>query len=95
MRNPLFAVLMLLLTTGLWAQTTPPATGDAAAQLRQEIDQLKKTINSLEQRLDAQEKASQSAAVKPAGKVEEPVSSAELQTNVRELGDRVSETERR
>lgn len=95
MRNPLFAVLMFLLTTGLWAQTTPPATDDAAAQLRREIDQLKKTINSLEQRLDAQEKASQSAAVKPAGKEEGPVSSAELQTNVRELGDRVSETERR
>jgi hypothetical protein len=94
MRKPLFAVLMFLLTTGLWAQTTP-ATDDAAAQLRQEIDQLKKTINSLEQRLDAQEKASQSAAVKPVVKEGEASSSAELQTNVRELGDRVSETERR
>ena len=91
MRKLLFVLLMFLLTAGLWAQTTP-ATDDAA-QLRQEIDQLKKTINSLEQRLDAQEKAGQTT-VQPTVK-EDLVSPAELQTNVRELNDRMLETERR
>ncbi len=61
MRKLLLAVLMSLLTAGLWAQSTPaPSATDDAAQLRQEIDQLKKTVNALEQRLDtAQEKNAQ------------------------------------
>lgn len=50
MRKLVLAMLMFLLTTGLWAQTTP-ATDDAA-QLRQEIEQLKKAVNALEQRLN-------------------------------------------
>ena len=41
MRKLLWAALLFLLTPGLWAQSAPPATDDAA-QLRQEIDQLKK-----------------------------------------------------
>jgi hypothetical protein len=93
MRKLLFAVLLFLLATGLWAQS-PPATEDAA-QLRQEIDQLKKTINSLEKRLDAQEKATQSAAAQPAEAKSDVISAAELQTSVRDLGDRVSATERK
>jgi hypothetical protein len=92
MRKFLFAVLMFLLTTGLWAQTTTPA-GDDAAQLRQEIDQLKKTINTLEQRLDVQEKATQQNTA-PVPK-EAAVSTQDLDNRVRDLNDRVAETERR
>jgi hypothetical protein len=91
MRKLLLAVVMFLLSAGLWAQAAP-ATDDAA-QLRQEIDKLKTTINSLEQRLDAQEKATQKA--QPAATKEETVSTDELQTNVKDLNERVSETERK
>jgi hypothetical protein len=94
MRQLLLAVLMFLLTAGLWAQSAPPATDDAA-QLRQEIDQLKKTVNALEQRLDAQQKTAQPTAAQPAEKKEEAVSTTDLQTSVRDLNDRVLETERK
>jgi len=96
MRKLLLAALMFLLATGLWAQSTPvpPATDDAA-QLRQEIDQLKKTVNALEQRLETQEKGAPPATAQPAAKQDEAVSTADLQTNVRELNDRVLETERK
>jgi hypothetical protein len=92
MRKLLLAVLMLLLATALWAQAPPPAND--AAQLRGEIEQLKKTINALEQRLEAQEKATQQNAAQPAAKTD-LVSPAELQTSVRDLNDRVLETERK
>jgi hypothetical protein len=85
---------MFLLTTGLWAQSTPPATDDAA-QLRQEIDQLKKTVQALEKRLDAKEQAQPQAAAPAGAAKEEVISPAELQTNVRDLNDRVLETERK
>ena len=102
MRKLLIAVFMFWLTAGLWAQTAPPATDDAA-QLRQEIDQLKKTINSLEQRLDKQEGATKAAAAQtpaaqpattpPAAGKDEAV--ADLQTSVRDLNERVNQTERK
>lgn len=85
---------MFLLTAGLWAQSPSPATDDAA-QLQQEIDQLKKTVNALEQRLDAQQKTAQPTAAQPAEKKEETASTADLQTSVRDLNDRVLETERK
>jgi hypothetical protein len=94
MRKLLFAVLMFLLATGLWAQTTPPATEDAG-QLRQEIDQLKKTVNALEQRLEAQEKAAPQNVAQPAAVKNDAVSTADLQTDVRDLNERVLETERK
>lgn len=90
MRKLVIAVLFLL-TAGLWAQSPPPATDDAA-QLRQEIDQLKKNLGSLEQRLEAQEKAAQQA--QPAAP-KDTVSSTDLQTDVRDLNERVSETEKK
>lgn len=93
MRKLLLAALMFLLTAGLWAQSAPPATDDAA-QLRQEIDQLKNNITALEKRLEAQEKASPQKPAEPATK-EEVVPVTELQTSVRDLNDRVLETERR
>ncbi|HKN34023.1 MAG TPA: DUF3373 family protein, partial [Terriglobales bacterium] len=94
MRKLLLAVWMFLLTAGLWAQSPSPATDDAA-QLQQEIDQLKKTVNALEQRLDAQQKTAQPTAAQPAEKKEETASTADLQTSVRDLNDRVLETERK
>jgi hypothetical protein len=94
MRKLLLAALMFLLTSGLWAQSAPPATDDAA-QLRQEIDQLKKTVNALEQRLDAQQKTAQPTVAQPADKKEEAVSTADLQTSIRDLNDRVLESERK
>jgi len=102
MRKLLLTVPIVLLVSGLWAQTAPPATDDAA-QMRQEIDQLKKTINSLEQRLDAQESAvktavaqaaaSQPAATQPAASKDETIT--DLQTSVRDLNERVNTTERK
>ncbi len=102
MRKLLLTIPVLLLISGLWAQTTPPATDDAA-QMHQEIDQLKKTINSLEQRLDAQETAAkaastqspstQSATTQPATGKDQAVS--DLQTSVRDLNERQNQTERK
>ena len=99
MRNIAIAVLASVFTAGLWAQTSPPAADDSA-QLRQEIDQLKKTINSLEQRLDAQQNAANAAtsqavpaAPQPAAPKDEAVS--DLQTNVRDLNERVNQVERK
>ena len=92
MRKLLWAVLMVPLATGLWAQS-PPATDDAA-QLRQEVDQLKKTLQVLEQRLEAQEKAAQEKAV-PATAKEEVTSVTDLRTDVKDLNERVAETEKK
>lgn len=103
MRKLLLTVPILVLISGLWAQTAaPPATVDAD-QMRQEIDQLKKTINSLEQRLDAQESAakpataatpaSQTATSQPAASKD--VALGDLQSNVRDLNERVNQTERK
>ncbi len=56
MRQRLACVLLLCLgaTPGLWAQQT--STPDNNAELRQEVEQLKKTLAEVEQRLAAQEK---------------------------------------
>jgi len=101
MRKLLLAVPMFLLVSGLWAQTAPSATNDTT-ELRQEIDQLKQTIHSMEQRLDAQESANKAAAqtpatapaaTPPATPKEEAIS--DLQTSVRDLNERVNHTERK
>lgn len=91
MRKLLLAVTVFLLTAGLWAQTAQTASDDAA-QLRQEINQLKTTINSLEKRLDAQESATKSAAARPAAP-NEVVS--DLQASVRDLNERTNQAERK
>ena len=94
MRKLLSLLLMFLLTAGLWAQSAPPAAEDSA-QLRQEIDQLKKTMNALEQRLAAQEKTVQTKVAQPVAPKDDVVSTADLQTTVRDLNDRVLESERK
>lgn len=102
MRKLYLLVLTFMLTAGLWAQTAPPAPDDAA-QLRQEIDQMKKTINSLEQRLDAQQAAAAKTtaaepAVEPAAQQVVPAKDqalTDLQTSVRDLNERTNQTERK
>lgn len=101
MRKLLLTVPIFLLVSGLWAQTAPPATDDAA-QLRQEIDQLKKTINTMEQRLDAQENASKAAAQTPAipaTGAQTPAAKdqtlSDIQTSVRDLNERANTAERK
>ena len=49
------ALLCLACAPGLWAQQATNTQNDNA-QLRQEVEQLKKTLATLEQRLSAQEK---------------------------------------
>lgn len=106
MRKLLWTALLFLPIAGLWAQTAPPATDDAT-QLRQEIDQLKKTVLALEQRLDAREQdkakpaevaptpAPTTAFTDAAAATKQAAAIADLQTNVRDLNDRVMTTERR
>ena len=95
MRNSVTFVLVLFLLTGpgLRAQDPSPsaATNQDAAQLRQEIDQMKKTIAAMEQRLEDQEKA---VKLKEEEK-KDVVSTTDLQSDVKELNERVSATERK
>ena len=90
MRRLILAVLVLLIATGLWAQS-PPAQADDNAQLRQEVNQLKKTLAALEQRLAAQEKSAQQVQEDKKSTVSVP----ELQANVKEIDERVRETEKK
>ncbi len=95
MRKLILALAMFLPAVGVWAQSAPPAQEDPA-QLRQEIDQLKKSLNALEQRLDAQDhpaKATEAAPAAATPQKEEAVT--DLQTNVRDLNERVNQTERK
>ncbi len=89
MRNIILAVLVLLMTTGLWAQS-PPAQAEDTAQLRKEVEQLKKTVADMEARLAAREKPQPAAAQKS-----ETVSVPDLQANVKDIDERVRETERK
>ncbi len=55
----LASALTLLLVSGVlcWSQQPPSQpNSDNMAELRQEVDQLKKTVTSLEERLTAQDK---------------------------------------
>ena len=107
MRKLLWTALLFLPIAGLWAQSAPPAT-DNATQLRQEIDQLKKTVMALEQRLDARESQRQGQArgdgahrgahqafADAATATKQAAAIADLRENVRDLNDRVMTTERR
>jgi len=89
----IFSALCLLVVGG-WGQNGPSAAAtdstsraqsDDPAQLRQEIDQLKKSLGALEQRLATQEKQSQ--AQKEAARTQDTVAAADLEK-------RVSETEK-
>jgi Protein of unknown function (DUF3373) len=100
----IFIALGLLLTCAASAQSssagTPTQPSSAAtddnAQLRQELEQMKKSVAALEERLAVQEKAAQEkkdeAKQQPAS--EQPTT-AELAATVKDLDHRVSQTERR
>jgi uncharacterized protein DUF3373 len=73
------------------------SAGPDSGQLRQQIEELKQTIAVMEKRLDAQEKA-QAAATQnssDAQKKEEASPVADLQADVKDLGERVSAAERK
>src|SRR6266496_3738306 len=89
----IMTVTALFSLTGfaLWAQDSGQPTAaptQDAAQMRQQIDELKQTVAAMEKRLDAQEKA-QSAAVEEKKK-EEHNATADLQADVKDLNERVS-----
>ena len=95
--------LLLLLSWAASAQTPAAATStqtpgaiDENAQLRQELEQMKKSVAALEERLTAQEKAAQQKKdeAKPAAEADQP-STAELAATVKDLDHRVTQTERR
>jgi len=82
-------ISFVLLGAGLWAQSPPPT--DDTTQLKQEVEQLKKTLATLEQRLSAQEKAAQQAAAEK----KDTTSVPELQADVKDINERVRDTERK
>ena len=99
-----FVALLLLITFAASAQNLPaatptqpsPAAGDENAQLRQELEQMKKAVAALEERLTAQEKTAQEKKeeAKPAPASDQPTT-AELATEVKDLDHRLNQTERR
>src|SRR5512142_3231350 len=93
MRKLAIAILVLLLAIGLWAQS--PAPPDDAAQLRQELEQMKKTITALEQRLAAQEKAQEKAQQNALAPAKETVSVTDLQAELRDVKEQMNETQRK
>ncbi len=94
----IMTVIALFSLTGfaLWAQDSGQPTAapaQDAAQLRQQIDELKQTVAAMEKRLDAQEKAQSVTAGEQ--KKEEPNVTADLQADVKDLNERVSTAERK
>lgn len=94
-KSMLALALALLTPLGLAAQQAPPpdASQDSPAQLRQEIEQLKKTINLLEKRLDAQ--ANPTPAAPSADSASAQTVDTSLIQDVKELTDRVNQSERK
>ena len=104
-----YFIILLLLNFPISAQnsgtatTTPstPSAGDESAQLRQELEQMKKSVAALEDRLAAQEKAAQEKVAQQRKDEAKPVlpgdqpTVAELATEVKDLDHRISQTERR
>ena len=87
-------ILLLLGTQFLWAQSTTGTVSQSdSAELRQELEQLKKTVAALEARLAAQERqplqdSSSKAQVLP---TDATVSTADL----KDLNERVNQTEKK
>lgn len=100
-----FLTLLLLLPSAASAQSSPATTStppsaavaDENVQLRQELDQMKKAVAALEERLAAQEKATQEKkdTARPEAVAADQPTAAELASTVKDLDQRVSQTERR
>lgn len=90
-----FVAVMLLIAMGLWAQESQPApsSNSDTVQLRQEIEQLKKTIAAMEQRLAAAEKNNTQPT--PSAESKDVVSATDLQSQVKDLDARVGQAERK
>ena len=74
---------------------TPSATAESTDQLKQELERLKKEMAALEERLKAQEARSQPAIqVQAQPAAVPPPSNLELAEQIRDLDQRVSETEK-
>ncbi len=102
---PLLITCVLLLTfaalgqNGPTAASTQPSTtsSDENAELRRELEQMKKAVAAIEERLSAQEKAAQEKKEEEAKQVPagDQSTTAELATEVKDLDHRVAQTERR
>jgi hypothetical protein len=92
----LASALTLLLVSGVlcWSQQAPSQpNSDNMAELRQEIDQLKKTVASLEERLTAQDKKEGEAQPADGAHLLADQSSPST-INVKELDNRMNQVER-
>ena len=91
---------MVMAGLGLWGQSNQSASGqNDTAELRQQLEQLKKTVSELETRLATQEKQ-QEAKTEPSTQQQQPVkeavvSQADLAAQVKDLDDRVARSERK
>jgi hypothetical protein len=95
MHKTRFAVVLSAIL--LLAAFAAPAQERTSAQLQQEIDKLKQTINGLEKRLAAQENATKpgNSAPTTAGQLQkdEPSSAAEIKTKIADLEKRLDAAE--
>lgn len=88
-------ILLLLGTQTLWAQSsTGTASQNDSAELRQELEQLKKTVAALEARLAAQEKQPAQDSSSKASQVL-PTDATVSATDLKDLNDRVNQTEKK
>ena len=91
---------MVMAGLGLRGQSNQSASGqNDTAELRQQLEQLKKTVSELETRLATQEKQ-QEAKTEPSTQQQQPVkeavvSQADLAAQVKDLDDRVARSERK
>lgn len=95
MRKPRLIMIALFTLAGfaLWAQDSgqpTAASSQDAARLRLQIDELKQTVVAMEKRLEAQESVRPSAIQK-----DEINATVDLQTEVKDLNERVSTAERK
>lgn len=98
----LLAIVTILGGASLAAQTGAGTASSDTAELRQEIEQLKKTVSALQERLSAQEKAQEQQKAQEQAKPEPAKSEnqdtegvADLKAKVRDLDQRINKTERK
>jgi hypothetical protein len=86
-------IFLLLGSQGLWAQSGSGATTqNDSAELRQEVEQLKKTVAALEARLNAQDKQAESSSKAQGG----PATDATVSTaDLKALNERVNQAEKK
>lgn len=93
-------VIAILGGANLVAQTSPGAASSETIELRQEVEQLKKTVALLEERLAAQERAAkttqeQQEVTAPKAEKKDSESVTALEAKVKDLDQRINQTERK